>query len=83
MITTVGPLLWILVRLCVNPINTRRDISVRVFFNYKCDYDTNYDAFGNGYKLGGGSVPGGVGEGGRECGVKISDRRSEIKRSWE
>ena len=46
MVPNIGPLLWALIRICVKPIDTRRDISVRLLFNWMCNNNAEYDAVG-------------------------------------
>ena len=66
MVPTTVPHLKTLVRLCLGPIGTSHDISVKALFNWRCKDDADDDYvkmathWGNGV-----SVPGGVVEGGK------------------
>ena len=55
-VPTIGPLLRNLERLCVNPVNPSRNVSVRVCFNLRRYNNANNNAIKNGYKYGGGRL---------------------------
>ena len=48
MVTNAVPLLRTLVRICVGPINPRRDVVVRISFDWRCNNDAKYNAIENG-----------------------------------
>ena len=45
LVPPVGPLLWTLVRLCVDSTDSRRDIDMQVLFNRMCKYNANNEGF--------------------------------------
>ena len=49
-VSTVGPVLRILVSLCVSPINTSHNVSVQVLFSLRYDDNSDDDSFENGKK---------------------------------
>ena len=50
MVLTAGPLLWILMRLYINPIDTSRDVDVQFLFNFRCKHDADDTSIYNGWK---------------------------------
>ena len=66
LVPNIGPLLQTLGRICVDPIDTRHDVDVRVSFNWRRNNDDNGDAVKKANNCGeGGSIPGEGGDGGR------------------
>ena len=54
MVPTAGPLQQTFVRICVNPINPRHNVTVRLLLDCSCNNDAKYDAVDHGKKLWGG-----------------------------
>ena len=56
-VLTIGSLLQNLVRHCVDPIDTRRNISVNLSLDWRCNNDANDDAVDNRRESRGGRWP--------------------------
>ena len=52
MVPTAGPLQQTFVRICVDPINPRHNVTVRVLLDWSCNNDAKYDAVDNGENRG-------------------------------
>ena len=53
MVPTVGSLLRTLANLCVDPIDPKRKVTLRILFNWRYNKNANDDAIHNGNESGG------------------------------